>query len=238
MNEPFSPTDDWSAAVRAYFEYQVRVGLRSIVLEPRPEMTSDFSSNAAHELNRIREELGECTRCRLHNSRSSIVFGEGNPEARIMFVGEGPGADEDEQGRPFVGAAGQLLTRMIDAMGLERSEVYITNIVKCRPPKNRDPKSDEQDTCFQFLVGQMDAVKPEVIIALGKVAASKLLDSDEPISRLRGDFRDCRGFPVMPTYHPSFLLRQGEDRRWKGQAWEDLKKVMGRLDLPLNPDGA
>jgi DNA polymerase len=155
-----------------------------------------------------------------------------------MFVGEGPGAAEDRQGRPFVGRAGQLLTRMINAMTLDRTEVYITNIVKCRPPNNRDPNRVEIDTCFPFLEAQIGAIGPEVIVALGRVAAANLLETSDPIGKLRGRFHDRKGIPVMPTYHPSFLLRNEGDRRWKAEAWADLRKVMGLLEIAVPGPGS
>ncbi len=188
-------------------------------------------------LEAVREELGDCTRCPLHQERTNIVFGEGNSEAALMFIGEGPGADEDREGRPFVGRAGQLLTRMIKAMGLERSQVYIANIVKCRPPRNREPHPVEVATCFPFLEAQIEAVRPEAIVAFGKVAAGSLLGTADPIGRLRGGFHDRKGIPVMPTYHPSFLLRNENDRRWKAEAWADLKQVMGLLGMPIPESG-
>ncbi len=188
-------------------------------------------------LEAIREELGECTRCPLHETRTTIVFGEGNPHARVMFVGEGPGADEDRQGRPFVGKAGQLLTRMINAMTLERPDVYIANVVKCRPPENRDPNRKEIKTCFPFLDAQIRAVSPEVIVALGRVAAEALLGISQPISKLRGRFHYRAGIPVMPTYHPSYLLRYDEDKRPKAEAWSDLKQVMTLVDIPIPTHG-
>lgn len=188
-------------------------------------------------LDAIQDELGECTRCALHGERKKLVFGEGPPHARIMFVGEAPGADEDREGRPFVGAAGWLLTRMIEAMGLQRSQVYITNVVKCRPPRNRDPKAGEIGACIQFLRKQIDAVAPEVIIAMGRHASQTLLGTRESLGRLRGEFREYQSIPVMPTYHPAFLLRQREDRRFKAEAWADLKKVMGLLDMPVPRSG-
>jgi len=185
----------------------------------------------AETLEEIREDLGECTRCALHRDRSNIVFGEGDPSARLMFVGEGPGADEDREGRPFVGRAGQLLTKMIQAMNLDRSEVYISNIVKSRPPGNRNPTALEIGTCFPFLERQIRAIQPEVIVALGKIAANTLLETGEPIGKLRGRFHQRHGIQVMPTYHPSFLLREDPSKRYKAEAWSDLKKVMGLLGL-------
>lgn len=203
------------------------MGLGKVILPP-PDKPA---------LQKIREDLGECTRCPLHERRMHIVFGEGNPRADLMFIGEGPGADEDRQGRPFVGRAGQLLTKMIQAMGLERSDVYIANVVKCRPPENRDPLPLEIRTCFPFLEAQIVAVSPRVVVALGRVAAGTLLNAKGSLSDLRGRFHDRSGIPVMPTYHPSFLLRQEHDRRYKGEAWSDLKKVMELLGLPTDRAG-
>jgi DNA polymerase len=173
-------------------------------------------------LGRIREELGECRRCKLHPSRRTIVFGAGDPEARLVFVGEGPGRDEDIKGEPFVGRAGQLLTRMIESMDLTRREVYIANIIKCRPPGNRNPQLDEIATCFPFLLKQLDAIRPRIICALGNFAAQTLLETDEKITQLRGRFHSFRGTLLMPTYHPAFLLRNPQMKR---NAWEDLKMI-------------
>ncbi len=176
----------------------------------------------------IREDLGECTRCRLHQGRKNIVFGVGNARADLMFVGEGPGADEDEQGEPFVGRAGQLLNKMIEAMDLRRRDVYIANVVKCRPPGNRTPERDECDTCSPFLVRQIEAIAPRVIVALGAVAARMLLEVNQSMAALRGRWHDFRGIPVAVTYHPAFLLR---DPRQKKEAWKDLQMVMQYLGL-------
>jgi DNA polymerase len=183
-------------------------------------------SRKAAALAAIRDDLGDCTRCKLHSGRTNLVFGVGNPEARLMFVGEGPGADEDEQGIPFVGRAGQLLTQIIRAMGFERDDVYIANVVKCRPPGNRNPEPDEIERCEPFLVRQIEAITPIVIVALGKFAAQTLLRSDVPITRLRGQFFKLRDVDVMPTFHPSYLLRNPSAKR---EVWEDMKKVMARL---------
>jgi uracil-DNA glycosylase family 4 len=177
-------------------------------------------------LNEIRTELGDCRRCKLHAGRTNIVFGVGNPEARLMFVGEGPGADEDEQGEPFVGRAGQLLTQIIGAMGLKREDVYIANVVKCRPAGNRNPEPDEIEACSPFLQAQIDAIRPVVIVALGKFAAQTLLKTETPISRLRGQFHTRGGIAVMPTFHPSYLLRNPAAKR---EVWEDMKMVMRKL---------
>jgi DNA polymerase len=170
----------------------------------------------------IRTDVGECTRCKLHRSRTTIVFGEGDPRARIMFVGEGPGAEEDAQGRPFVGRAGQLLNRMIEAMGFRREDVYITNVVMCRPPNNRTPEPDEIATCEPFLFRKIRVIKPDVVVALGAIAAQSLLGTKAPIGQIRGRFFDAHGTKVLPTFHPAFLLRAPERKR---EAWEDLKKV-------------
>jgi uracil-DNA glycosylase len=181
----------------------------------------------AEGLAAVRQELGDCTRCKLHGlGRRQIVFGVGNPSADIMFVGEAPGADEDAQGIPFVGKAGQLLTKMIEAMGLRRDEVYIANVLKCRPPNNRDPQPDEVESCEPFLFQQIASVQPKVIIALGAFAARTLLKTMDPISRMRGRVYEYRGAKLIPTFHPSFLLRSPG---YKRDAWEDLKKALGVL---------
>ena len=198
-------------------------------------------SDPVAALKLIREDLGDCTRCKLHKQgRKQIVFGVGNPNAELMFVGEGPGADEDAQGEPFVGRAGQLLNNMIKAMGLRREEVYIANVVKCRPPGNRTPERDECETCSPFLMRQVAVIKPKVIVALGAVAAKNLLAINAPMSELRGRFYDFtpagarssdpdwQGAKLAVTYHPAFLLR---DPRQKGEAWKDLQMVMKYLGL-------
>ncbi len=224
--------DNWKALLRDHLRYLADAGFREAILPPRETVSRNMPT-----LEDIRKEMGECTRCPLHQGRRNIVFGEGDPNARVMFVGEGPGAEEDAQGRPFVGRAGQLLTKMINAMTLDRSDVYITNIVKSRPPDNRDPRPEEIEACLPFLEAQIEAIQPEVIVALGRVASNALLDTNAPLSRIRGEFQERDGIPVMPTYHPSFLLRTGEDRRWKGQAWSDLKKVMALLGIPPTAAG-
>jgi uracil-DNA glycosylase family 4 len=188
-------------------------------------------------LKMIREDLGECTRCQLHKGRTKLVYGVGNPRADLMFVGEGPGADEDAQGEPFVGRAGQLLNNMIKAMGLQRGEVYIANVVKCRPPSNRTPEPEECDTCSPFLMRQIAAIKPKVIVALGATAAKNLLAMNSSLGDLRGrfyDFKPAGSDPSWPgarlavTYHPAYLLR---DPRQKGEAWKDLQMVMKYLGI-------
>jgi DNA polymerase len=175
----------------------------------------------------IRDDLGDCTRCKLAGTRTNIVFGVGAADAPLMFVGEAPGADEDRRGEPFVGKAGQLLDRMIAAMGWTRETVYIANTLKCRPPGNRDPQPDEVAACEPFLARQIEAIRPRVIVTLGKPAAHLLLRTTAPISALRGRFQDYRGIRVMPTFHPAFLLRSPERKR---ETWEDLKKVIAELE--------
>jgi len=179
-------------------------------------------------LERIREDIGDCTRCRLHKQRTNIVFGVGNPKAELVFVGEGPGHDEDVQGIPFVGRAGKLLTQMIEAMGLARDDVYICNVVKCRPPENRLPEKDEIATCSPFLLRQIAAISPKVIVCLGGCAAQTLLGTNQSMARIRGQWFDYRGSRLMATYHPAYLLRNPAA---KGDVWNDLKKVMAHLGL-------
>lgn len=174
----------------------------------------------------IREELGDCKRCKLHGERHHIVFGEGNPLADLVFVGEAPGRDEDQKGRPFVDRAGQLLSDIIKAMGLERKDVYICNILKCRPPKNRNPEPDEIATCEPFLIKQLEAIQPSVICAMGKFAAQTLLKTETAISLLRGRFHSYHGIKLMPTYHPAYLLRNPGAKK---QVWQDVQMIMEDL---------
>lgn len=180
-------------------------------------------------LQNIREDIGDCTRCKLHKTRTKIVFGSGDPNAKLMFVGEAPGHDEDLQGEPFVGRAGQLLTKMIEAMGYSRSQVYIGNIIKCRPPDNRYPEPEESETCMPFLVRQIDAIGPKVLVTLGNLATQTLLNTKTGITALHGNFKEWNGVQVMPTYHPAFLLR---NPNMKKPCWEDLQKVMAFLKTP------
>jgi uracil-DNA glycosylase len=196
---------------------------RPQVHEPRADQTGivPLFRSPAEALVDVRNEIGDCTRCRLHSQgRTQIVFGVGNPQADLMFVGEAPGADEDVQGIPFVGRAGQLLTRIIEAIGLTRDDVYIANVIKCRPPGNRNPEQDEVNTCEPFLYRQIDIIKPKVIVALGTFAAKALLQSTDPISRLRGRTYDYRGAKLIPTFHPAYLLRNPSSKR---EVWEDMK---------------
>ncbi|MGC9224734.1 MAG: uracil-DNA glycosylase [Terracidiphilus sp.] len=182
----------------------------------------------------IRDEIGDCTRCALHKGRNKLVFGDGAPTARLMFVGEGPGADEDAQGLPFVGRAGQLLNNMIAAMGLKREECYIANVVKCRPPGNRAPEPDEANTCSPFLFRQIDVVRPQVLVALGATAVTYLLGARQPLAGLRGRVHAFRGTSLIVTYHPAFLLR---DPRQKKEAWADLQIAMKELGLKVPKRG-
>jgi len=186
-------------------------------------------TNRSAALQAIRADIGDCTRCPLaFQGRHTIVFGDGSPDARLMFIGEGPGADEDAQGLPFVGRAGQLLNNMIAAMGLQRSDVYIANIVKCRPPQNRVPEPEEANTCTQFLFRQIDVIRPQVIVALGATAATYLLGGKSPLARLRGRLHEARGAKLIVTYHPAYLLR---DPTQKKEAWKDLQLAMAELGL-------
>ncbi len=189
-------------------------------------------SSAVKTLSEIREELGDCTRCRLCETRNSIVFGEGNPKARLVFVGEGPGRDEDIQGRPFVGRAGQLLTKIIRAMKLERKDVYICNVVKCRPPGNRNPQPDEVASCEPFLMKQIESINPEVIVSLGSVATGLMLKlKNFKMGQLRGTFHQYGDSKLMITYHPAALLRNPS---LKKPVWEDMKLVMKELGIPVS----
>lgn len=254
MADPRLELRDLAAAFKRHLEARGRSGLVGVSMRPSPVVdppvaieTSPASEpesltpyptpppvlydegtvlHAGMGINALRAEIGDCQRCKLSKGRRHIVLGTGNPEANLMFVGEAPGADEDEQGEPFVGAAGQLLTKMIKAMGYERSEVYICNVIKCRPPNNRNPEADEISACEPFLRQQIAIVQPRIIVALGKFAAQFLCGETTPITRLRGNLRTYNEIPVMPTYHPAFLLR---DESRKGEAWADLKHVMGLM---------
>jgi DNA polymerase len=202
------------------------VAVEAPSLEP---VAATAASDPAGRLAALRDAIGDCRRCRLASGRTQIVFGVGDPEARLLFVGEGPGRDEDLQGEPFVGKAGQLLTDIIEkGMRLRRSQVYICNVVKCRPPGNRDPEPDEVAACGSFLARQIEIVAPEVIVALGRFAAQALLSTTAPIGSLRGRWQQYRGIPVMPTLHPAYLLRNPNDKRL---VWADVKQVMDRLGL-------
>ena len=234
------------AEARAYVAWATDAGLTILKAEgasgprqieadarvPAPESGEPVRARPAGlklpTLDAVREDLGECTRCKLHKGRNKIVFGTGSAEARLVFVGEAPGEDEDLSGEPFVGKAGQLLTKMIEAMGLSRETVYICNTVKCRPPNNRNPEADELGACEPFLKGQLAALRPQVIVTLGKFAAQALLRDQTPISRLRGTWREYEGVALMPTFHPAYLLRSPGE---KGKVWGDLQAVMKKLGL-------
>ena len=225
------------SVLRSYLSWAGEGGPVMVLLPPTPAPISPSPSPSTSipmgklpivSLDDVRARMGECTLCKLHKGRHTIVFGVGNPEARLMFVGEAPGEDEDLKGEPFVGKAGQLLTKMIEAMGLRREDVYICNTVKCRPPNNRNPEPDELAACEPFLKGQLASVKPEVIVTLGKFAAQALLREQTPITRLRGQWREYEGIPVMPTFHPAYLLRSPQE---KTKVWEDLQSVMKKLSL-------
>jgi len=197
---------------------------------PGPSLFESVNKIVDDSLLKIRTDLGDCTRCKLHKGRNKIVFGDGNPKAELVFVGEGPGADEDAQGLPFVGRAGKLLTQMIEAMGLQRKDVYICNVVKCRPPENRAPEKDEVTTCSPFLLRQIDTIAPKVIVCLGSVAAQTLLETNRGISQFRGQWLEFRGRKLLATYHPAYLLRNPSA---KGEVWKDLQKVMSALGLEV-----
>ena len=210
---------------------------------PPATVTAQISSSPVEEveekvelhetLEQIRKSLGACQRCKLGATRKNLVFGVGTPRARLVFVGEGPGADEDSQGEPFVGDAGKMLNRIIAAMELKREEVYICNVVKCRPPQNRPPESDEVQTCSPFLLRQLRSIKPEVIVALGTSATQALLQNKVAISKMRGKFHDFNGIPLMPTYHPSYLLRTGGNSDSFWSVWDDMTQVLQLLNLPV-----
>ena len=211
----------------------------SITMSPKKIISGDLfeekivkTANSNETLQDIRTDIGDCTRCRLCEARTNIVFGEGNPNAELMFVGEGPGAEEDKQGRPFVGRSGQLLTKIIESIGYKREDCYIANVVKCRPPENRTPQPDEIATCEGFLFRQLAIIKPKVVVALGLPSAQTLLKTKQSISALRGRFHDFQDAKLMPTFHPAYLLRSPDKKR---EVWEDMKKVRdylaGKLEL-------
>jgi uracil-DNA glycosylase family 4 len=214
------------ADLKSYLEYLKEMGIETQFLSEANSVARhsgpSTSRQPAQNLEEIRKELEDCRRCKLHRTRRTLVFGEGNEKATLMFVGEGPGYDEDVQGRPFVGKAGQLLTKIIQSIHFQREEVYIANIIKCRPPQNRNPEPDEIKCCHPFLMRQISAIQPKIICALGTFAAQTLLKTDSKITALRGRFYDLPGIKVLPTYHPAYLLRNAERKR---EVWEDMKKI-------------
>ena len=211
-----------AASLRQHLSYQAMMGLEWLPSELLP-----ITQALPETLNEIKVDLGECNRCRLHSDRTHIVFGEGNPSARVVLVGEGPGREEDRLGRPFVGPAGKLLDHIIAAMGRRRQEVYICNVLKCRPPRNRDPLPDEIEFCGPFLRRQLRTIRPQAILAVGSFAAQFLLSSKQPISRLRNQVYQFEGIPVVPTYHPAYLLRNPLQKR---QAWKDVQLLLSLVE--------
>ena len=210
--------------LKSYLEYLKGIGVGFLpISEGDPEEATQVPIVTLDE---VRKELGDCSRCKLHRTRRTIVFGEGNEKASLMVIGEGPGYDEDIQGRPFVGKAGQLLTKILQSINLAREEVYITNIVKCRPPQNRNPEPDEIQSCSPFLMKQINVIQPKIICALGTFSAQTLLKTETKITALRGKIYDLAGITVIPTYHPAFLLRNPERKR---EVWEDMKKIAERM---------
>ena len=210
--------------LKSYLEYLKGIGVGFLpISEGDPEEATQVPIVTLDE---VRKELGDCSRCKLHRTRRTIVFGEGNEKASLMVIGEGPGYDEDIQGRPFVGKAGQLLTKILQSINLAREEVYITNIVKCRPPQNRNPEPDEIQSCSPFLMKQINVIQPKIICALGTFSAQTLLKTETKITTLRGKIYDLAGITVIPTFHPAFLLRNPERKR---EVWEDMKKIAERM---------
>jgi DNA polymerase len=205
-------------SLHSYLEHLRVIGVQVLPLTEK---------KGGHTLEDVRAELGDCKRCKLHRTRRTIVFGEGNPKATLMIIGEGPGYDEDVQGRPFVGKAGQLLTKIIQSIHLQREDVYITNIVKCRPPQNRNPEPEEIGSCNPFLLQQINSIQPKIICTLGTFATHTLLNTSAKITELRGKSYDLRGIKVFPTYHPAYLLRNPDRKR---EVWEDMKQILSWLD--------
>ncbi len=221
---------DTLTSARSQFEYLSDLGLESQKRDSpdAAEEQQNLETNAALQetLDTIRTDLGDCRRCGLAASRTELVYGVGNPNARLLLVGEAPGREEDARGEPFVGEAGRLLDKILLAMGMQREEVYICNVLKCRPPNNRDPQPEEVATCEAFLIRQVAAIRPQVIVGLGRFAVHCLLKTKAPISRLRGEWQNYQGIPMMPTYHPAYLLRNPDGKR---DVWEDMKEVLRRL---------
>ena len=226
MNEK---TQEIIADLKSYLEYLKGMGIETLPVSEKlseRESASSVPPVTTETLEEIRNDLGDCQRCKLHRMRKTLVFGEGSPKAALMFVGEGPGYDEDVQGRPFVGKAGQLLTKIIQSIGLQREDAYIGNIIKCRPPQNRNPEPDEIEACHPFVLRQIQAIRPKIICALGTFAAQTLLKTSTKITALRGKVFDLDGIKVIPTYHPAYLLRNPEKKR---ETWEDMKQIIALL---------
>jgi DNA polymerase len=227
-HEPADELRELTRQVRGNLELLRELGVDRVAARGPEAVRAGAPARAS--LADVRAALGDCTRCKLHPTRKQIVFGIGNPEAELVFVGEAPGADEDEQGEPFVGRAGQLLTKIIEAMGMTRGDVYICNILKCRPPNNRTPETDEILACSPFLLKQLQAIGPRFICALGGPAAQTLLQTREGITKLRGRFHDFHGIPLLPTFHPAYLLRNPYEKK---TVWEDMKTLLRAMGRPI-----
>jgi len=230
--EPAEELKEIVVQLKSFLVSHMEAGLEPPSLTtPTLDYLQSEGSPQVNTLDGLKRNIGDCSRCKLHRDRRKLVFGEGSPGARLLFVGEGPGKEEDLEGRPFVGEAGKLLTRIIEnGMGLKREEVYICNVVKCRPPRNRDPEPDETEACLPFLKQQLSLIKPEVICTLGRVASQALLGTDFRITRDRGKWRSFMDIPLMPTFHPAYLLRNPSAKR---QVWEDVQEIMRRLGLEV-----
>jgi DNA polymerase len=225
--DPVQELRELTEALEDWLRFQRRLGWRGTPGEPETQAAAQpRETGRALTLKGIREKLGDCKRCKLSPGRTQIVFGDGSPRAELIFIGEGPGAEEDLQGLPFVGAAGQLLNNLLSKLGLRREEVYIANVVKCRPPENRNPEPDEIEACLPFLKMQIAAIRPKVIVTLGKIATQALLGIQTPITQIRGQWQKFGNIMVMPTFHPSYLLRFPRERH---KTWEDMQQVMEYL---------
>jgi DNA polymerase len=221
--------------IKDALEFYQALGYECMPMRVRADGRKPVIGNRESAMALLREEIADCRRCKLSQKRTHIVFGEGNPDARLMFIGEAPGREEDLQARPFVGEAGMLLTRLIEKMGLKREDVYIANIVKCRPPMNRDPEKDEIQQCREFLERQIDIIRPDIIMSLGRIAASTLMGNEKlKITAIRGKIFDYRGIPLVPTFHPAYLMRNPKD---KWLTWNDAQKVLERLERAAQDQG-
>ncbi|MFH1025552.1 MAG: uracil-DNA glycosylase [Nitrospirota bacterium] len=221
--------------IKNALEFYQALGYERMPVRLRADGWRPVIGNKESAMALLREEIGDCRKCKLSQKRTHIVFGEGNPDARLMFIGEAPGREEDVQARPFVGEAGMLLTRLIEKMGLKREDVYIANIVKCRPPMNRDPEKDEIQQCREFLERQIDIIRPDIIMSLGRIAASTLMGNEKlKITAIRGKIFDYRGIPLVPTFHPAYLMRNPKD---KWLTWNDAQKVLERLERGTQDQG-